>query len=228
MDQAELVLAAKAVTDELQNIAIKIAKMEANGIMPLLDAIRLNFGEKYAEQLSNDASDALTAVLDAVKEAKTKIGKNIGNMQQIVTGEGPGNDMAQNSGVTDEPTVDDLPHDDDMEPSPDNTELPEPESTDEPTDEKSGVSKGSEGSPDIKPGVDDIDSFFDKPVGRATKESRQTSSFNLLAESSPNAIIFNETIKLSKQIGMERAIRRISERFNIKQSNVVSIIKENK
>ena len=96
MDQAEAVLAAKSVTDTLQDMAEKIAKLEANNIMPLLDTIRMNFGPEYSDQLSADATTALQAVLTALKAAKEQIGANIDKMQGVITGEAPANDMANN------------------------------------------------------------------------------------------------------------------------------------
>lgn len=105
MDQAEVILAAKSVLDDLQDMAEKLAKTEAEGIMPLLDNIRTLFGPEYAEQLSSDSQTSLRAALDAVQLAKEQIGSNVTNMEQIITGEGPGNDMAQNLGVPDDQEV---------------------------------------------------------------------------------------------------------------------------
>ena len=202
MDQAEIVLATKAVTDELQDMAEKLAKLEATGIMPLLDAIRLNFGQAYADQLSTDATTTLQSVLDSVKLAKDTIGRNIDNMQQIVTGEGPGNDMHQNVGV-DEP-----------EAAP-----AEPETT-----------PVSTGSPEIDPGVksDDVDdAFADAPVGRNAKESMDIRAANILRESKdPDAVLLIETIRLSKKLGKTKAINEVAKRFNVDASDIVAIIAE--
>lgn len=202
MDQAEIVLATKAVTDELQGMAEKLAKLEATSIMPLLDTIRLNFGPQFADQLSNDATVSLQTVLDAVKNAKDVIGKNIDNMQQIVTGEGPGNDMNQNLGVPEEP-----PAGVDAE--------SEPVST---------------GSPEIDPGVknDDVDAAFsDSPVGRNAKESIHIRAANMLRESSdPDGIVLAETIRLSKKLGTKKAVIEVANRFGIDAHDIIAIIKE--
>lgn len=214
MDQAEIVLAAKAVTDDLQDMAEKIAKLEATSIMPLLDSIRLNFGQQFADQISSDATSSLQAVLDAVKVAKDQIGRNIDNMQQVVTGEGPGNDMSQNAGVPDDTsdpeTIDDAP--DAVDP---NSELTGPVST---------------GSPEIDPGVkdDDVDDVFsDSPVGREAKESMMNRAVNMLREAAdPDAVLLSETIRLSKIIGAKKAVMEVAKRFSVDAHDIVAIIKD--
>jgi hypothetical protein len=201
MDQAEIVLATKSVTDELQAMAEKLAKIEATSIMPLLDNIRLNFGPQYADQLSSDATASLQAVLDAVKHAKDQIGKNITNMQQIITGEGVGNDMATNVGVPDEATA---------EPEADTPEKPaKPAKPDTPSDQ------------------DISDVFSDAPVGRETKESAFTRATNMLREAAdPDQVLLSETVRLSKKIGAKAAVMEVARRFSVDASDIVSIIKE--
>jgi hypothetical protein len=201
MDQAEIVLATKSVTDELQAMAEKLAKIEATSIMPLLDNIRLNFGPQYADQLSSDATASLQAVLDAVKHAKDQIGKNITNMQQIITGEGVGNDMATNVGVPDESTA---------EPEADTPEKPaKPAKPDTPSDQ------------------DISDVFSDAPVGRETKESAFTRATNMLREAAdPDQVLLSETVRLSKKIGAKAAVMEVARRFSVDASDIVSIIKE--
>lgn len=204
MEQAEIVLAAKAVTDELQAMAEKLAKIEATSIMPLLDNIRLNFGPQYADQLSADATTSLQAVLDAVKHAKDQIGKNITNMQQIVTGEGAGNDMASNVGVPDEAPVADA------EATPAAPAKPaKPDTPDTPSDGD----------------IDDV--FADSPVGREAKESAFTRATNMLREAAdPDQILLSETVRLSKKLGAKAAVMEVAKRFSVDASDIVAIIKE--
>lgn len=201
MDQAEIVLATKAVTDELQAMAEKLAKIEATSIMPLLDNIRLNFGPQYADQLSADATTSLQAVLDAVKNAKDQIGKNITNMQQIITGEGVGNDMASNVGVPDEAQAE-APAEKPAKPA-------KPAKPEAPSDQD----------------IDDV--FADAPVGREAKESAFTRATNMLRESAdPDMILLSETVRLSKQIGAKAAVMEVAKRFSVDASDIVAIIKE--
>lgn len=203
MEQAEIVLAAKSVTDELQAMAEKLAKIEATSIMPLLDNIRLNFGPQYADQLSADATTSLQAVLDAVKHAKDQIGKNITNMQQIVTGEGAGNDMATNVGVPDEAAA---------EPAPSDTAPAKP---------------AKPAKPELPSDGDIDDAFSDSPVGRETKESAFSRATNMLRESAdPDAILLSETVRLSKKLGAQAAVMEVAKRFSVDASDIVAIIKE--
>lgn len=207
MEQAEIVLAAKAVTDALQDMAEKIAKVEADSILPLLDSIRTHFGPQYADKLSADAQASLNAVLDAVKVAKDQIGSNIDNMQGIVTGEGAGNDMANNVGVPDEETP----------------------ATDDGAATDMAAEPGAEAtpaSPDV--GVQDVDdAFADAPVGRSAKESLQQRAINMLREAKdPDAILISETARLSKKIGTAKAINEVAKRFSVDASDIVAIIKD--
>ena len=206
MDQAEIVLATKAVTDELQSMAEKLAKLEATSIMPLLDNIRLNFGPQYADQLSADATACLQAVLDAVKHAKDQIGKNIDNMQQIITGEGAGNDMAMNAGVPDQAAV---PADPVAAGEVSKPELPD--------------------HPDTPSDADIDDVFADSPVGRDAKESAYTRATNMLRESAdPDQILLSETIRLSKKLGAQKAVMEVAKRFSVDAQDIVAIIRERK
>jgi hypothetical protein len=94
MDRAELVLAAKAILDKLQKMAEDLAKIEADDVLPLLDGIRSQFGQQFADQLNDASTNGLRQALEAVKTSKDQIGSAINNMQGVVTGQGT-NDMAQ-------------------------------------------------------------------------------------------------------------------------------------
>ena len=205
MEQAEIVLATKSVTDELQTMAEKLAKLEATSIMPLLDNIRLNFGPQYADQLSTDATSSLQAVLDAVKHAKDLIGKNIDNMQQIITGEGAGNDMAMNAGVPDQAAV--------------------------PADPAAAAAaKPEKPAKPALPSDDDVaDVFADSPVGRDAKESAFTRATNMLREAQdPDGVLLAETIRLSKKMGAKKAVMEVARRFSVDAHDIVAIIRERK
>lgn len=208
MDQAEAVLAAKAVTDTLQDMAEKIAKLEANNIMPLLDTIRMNFGPQYSDQLSADATIALQAVLAALKTAKEQIGANIDKMQQVITGEGPGNDMATNAGVPGEemPTAPEAP----VEPGSETPAAPAAPATPAVSDTD----------------LDDV--FADAPpADRAKKESLQLRAQNMLRESAdPDALLLNETMRLRAIHGTKIAIQEVANRFGVDAQDIVDIMRE--
>lgn len=207
MDRAQLILAAKAVIDELQQMAEKVAKMEAEGIMPLLDGIRTAFGPEFAERLSGDAAEALRHAMDAIKASKEKIGANITNMEQIVTGEGPGNDMATGAGLDMEPEMD-------AEPAPEMTAEPE---------------MGAEVEPE-EHSEEDLEDLFgdDAPVGRETKESAVAKNINMLRESTdPDRLVMASVMTLIKG-GMpgQQAVMETATRFAIDASDVVDVIRE--
>ncbi len=211
MDQAEAVLAAKAVTDTLQDMAEKIAKLEANNIMPLLDTIRMNFGPQYSDQLSADATIALQAVLAALKTAKETIGANIDKMQQVITGEGPGNDMATNAGVPGE----------EMPTAPEAMPAAAPEGGETPAAPAAPTTPAVSSSD-----VDDV--FADAPPSdRAKKESLQLRAQNMLREAKdPDALLLNETMRLRAVHGTKVAIQEVANRFGVDAQDIVDIMRE--
>lgn len=211
MDQAEAVLAAKSVTDTLQDMAEKIAKLEANNIMPLLDTIRLNFGPEYSDQLSADATTVLQAVLASLKTAKDQIGANIDKMQGVITGEAPSNDMAMNVGVPGDPP--DAP----MAPDANTPDQVAPEAPEVPA------------APETQVTASDVDDVFSDapPASRARKESLQSRAQNILRESAnPDGILMSETLRLRKTLGLHEAIAEVADRFGVDAEDIVAIIRE--
>lgn len=103
MDKAELALAAKSVLTDLQHMAEKVAKLEAEGILPLLDGIKAQFSPEMADSLNNTTNEQLRLVMDALKNAKDSIGTQILNLKRVVSGEEPVTDMSQNAGIDTEP-----------------------------------------------------------------------------------------------------------------------------
>lgn len=210
MDRAEIILAAKAVMDDLQQMSEKLAKTEAEGIMPLLDSIRTLFGPQYADSLSQAAQTALRGALDAVQGAKEQIGINVGNMEQIVTGTGPGNDMATNVGLPQEPAAPEA----DMGAAPEGDMAPE---------------AGAEGGEDVSDEeIDDLFGGDDAPVGRETKESVQARSINMLRESAnPDRLLLQATFMRMKagQSGM-KAIQETAKQFGVDADDIIEIVRE--
>lgn len=85
--QAETLLAAKAMSDELQGIAEKLAKMGVDDLMPLVDTMKEQFGQELATGFNDVMKGALDGVLNAATEAKETADNAILNMQQ---GQAPG------------------------------------------------------------------------------------------------------------------------------------------
>lgn len=209
MDRASLILAAKAVVDDLQDMAEKVAKMEAEGIMPLLDGIRTSFGPEFADRFSDVSTQALRSALESLKTAKEHIGSNIDSMEQIVTGEGPGNDMANNLGVPQEPEV--APENDDQ-----SAAEVEGDAAAEPADDAATE--------------DDVEDVFgdEAPVGRAQKESAIKDPINMLRESKdPDTFLLTETFKRMKK-GMKglEAINETAAVFGVDAEDIIAIVKE--
>lgn len=219
MDRAQLILAAKAVVDDLQDMAEKIAKMEADGIMPLLDGIRVQFGPEFADRLSNDAAEALRAAMDAVKQSKEQIGKNIDNMQQIVTGEGPGNDMATGAGLdaeAPEATV-----------TPD--EVAEPVAGEEDVADVADEAGEEAGDEEGASSDQDIEDIFgaDAPVGRETKESVVARNINMLRESAnPDRLLMtNVMARMKAGATGTQAVTETARSFGVDVDDVMDVVR---
>lgn len=80
--QAETLLAAKAMSDELQGIAEKLAKMGVDDLMPLVDIMKEQFGQDAANAFNNVVKGALDASLQAVTSSKESADDAILAMQQ--------------------------------------------------------------------------------------------------------------------------------------------------
>lgn len=105
LERSELILAAQAITDKLQNMAENLAKIEANDIMPILDSLKTAFGAASADRFNEVASTQVHAVLDTLKTAKDGIGTEIARFESIVNG-GSGNDMSLDTTDLPEPEMD--------------------------------------------------------------------------------------------------------------------------
>lgn len=207
MDRAQLILAAQAVVDDIQDMAEKVAKMEAEGIMPLLDGIRTNFGQEFADRLSNDATAALRAALEGLKTSKDQIGANIANMEQMVTGEGPGNDMATGVGT---PAAAAQPAAPEATAEPDSALASEP-AAEEPVDDLADVFGGE-----------------DAPVGRDTKESFVARNVKALSESAnPDRLVATYALRRYKAgESLRESVIATAKAFDIDRQDVVAIVQE--
>jgi len=95
LDQAEVVLAAKAMIDKLQGMAEDLAEMSVEELMPIVDAMKASFGIDMANQFSANAESILAPALDVVKQARD----GMDNAVLGLTGEGPSPDMAMAPGA---------------------------------------------------------------------------------------------------------------------------------
>lgn len=197
MDKAELALAAKSVLTDLQHMAEKVAKLEAEGVLPLLDGIKAQFGPEMADSLNNATNEQLRLVMDALKTAKDTIGTQILNMERVVSGEEPVTDMSQNVGVADSDLTAEL---------------------DSTTDDST--------TDDSAPSTDDIDAALGGGVGRAAKESFVSNAKMLAESSNPDRFVAAFCAKIIKEgKSVKNAVVFVAEQLGIDQSDVVDALR---
>ena len=73
LDQAEVLLAAQELVDELQGMVEDVAEMQVQKLMPIVDAMKEQVGFDIAEQYNSAADGALGTLLDAMKSAKEAV-----------------------------------------------------------------------------------------------------------------------------------------------------------
>ena len=70
LEQAEVMLAAQELVDELQKMVEDLAEMQVQKLMPIVDAMKEQVGFEQAEAYNNSADGALASLLDQAKAAK--------------------------------------------------------------------------------------------------------------------------------------------------------------
>ena len=73
LDQAEVLLAAQELVDELQKMVEDVAEMQVQKLMPIVDAMKEQIGFDVAEAYNNAADAALGGLLDQMKGAKEAV-----------------------------------------------------------------------------------------------------------------------------------------------------------
>ena len=73
LDQAEVLLAAQELVDEMQKMVEGVAEMQVQKLMPIVDAMKEQVGFEIAEQYNTAADGALGVLLDAMKTAKNAV-----------------------------------------------------------------------------------------------------------------------------------------------------------
>jgi hypothetical protein len=101
LEQAQTLLAAKSMSDELQGMAEKLAKMSVEDLMPLVDTMKEQFGQDIANGFNSVMKSSLEAVLDSMTSAKETTDNAILSMQQ---GQVPG--TAADIETTEPPALD--------------------------------------------------------------------------------------------------------------------------
>jgi hypothetical protein len=227
LDKAQVVIATNAILDKLQGMAEDLAKIEADDIMPILDNMRLTFGPEMTDSFNDITTAKIRQTMEAVKDAKESITREVGRMENIVNGDqandisggdaGPGldSDLAGAGDDLDVPPMGadqglDAPADDDLDVPP----MP-------------GAEDGADGD------GDDLDAAFadagQSAAGRARKESIERNVKALRESKNPDRLIF-ETYKREwkKSHKVVETAKAVAIAFDIDFSDVVSIIKEGK
>lgn len=70
--QAQTLIAAKSMSDELQSMAEKVARMSVDDLMPLVDNMKTQFGPEAAEGYNSAVKAQLDSLLQAVQSAKSQ------------------------------------------------------------------------------------------------------------------------------------------------------------
>ena len=85
LQQAQVVLAAQDMVDQIQKMMEQISAMQFKDLPALTDAIKNDVGVEQAQQFSQQAAGALTTLLANVQESKTQLEQ----AQGILTGQAP-------------------------------------------------------------------------------------------------------------------------------------------
>lgn len=89
VEQAKVILAAQEMNDELQKMVERVAEMQVQDLIPLVDAMKAEIGMEQAEAFNNAADTALGGLLDTVKSTKEAVENAILGAQ----GQAPAVDM---------------------------------------------------------------------------------------------------------------------------------------
>jgi hypothetical protein len=95
LEQAEVMLAAQELVDEVQKMVENIAEMQVQKLMPIVDAMKEQVGFEQAEAYNNAMDGALGAFLDQAKAAK-EIAENA---TLAARGEAPATPMPTDMGM---------------------------------------------------------------------------------------------------------------------------------
>ena len=85
LEQAEVMLAAQELVDELQKMVENLAEMQVQKLMPIVDAMKEQVGFEQAEAYNSAADAALAGLLDQAKMAK----ESLENATLAARGEAP-------------------------------------------------------------------------------------------------------------------------------------------
>lgn len=210
LEKAEIVLAAKAIAEKLQDVAENVSKIEANDLFPLMSQMKMAFGNQMADNFSKMTSDQLRQLLQYIVAAKGEIDNQVNRLEGIVNGTSTdsGNDMSVNAGMETPPDAN-MPVSDTSQDAPDGQNDNDDAFAPEADDHSSEHHPEHEATP--QPSM--------PPEGRLKKES-----FAYL----DRVILESFKKMMEKKVSPTRAATYIAEKHGVDLSDVVGIIKEAK
>ena len=106
LDQAEVLLAAKNMADELQKMAENLASMQVEELMSITNAMKEEVGVAEADTFNASAEAAIGSALEAVKTANSQVSDAV----LVAQGQAPATDMGMEEplDVPMEPEMDDI------------------------------------------------------------------------------------------------------------------------
>lgn len=94
LDQAEVLLAAKQMADDLQKMAENLASMQVEELMSITNAMKEEVGVSEADAFNTSAEAAISSALEAVKTANQQVADAV----LVAQGQAPETDMSMDTG----------------------------------------------------------------------------------------------------------------------------------
>jgi hypothetical protein len=94
LDQAEVLLAAKQMADDLQKMAENLASMQVEELMSITNAMKEEVGVAEADAFNVSAETAISSALEAVKTANQQVADAV----LVAQGQAPETDMSMDTG----------------------------------------------------------------------------------------------------------------------------------
>lgn len=117
LDQAEVLLAAKNMADDLQKMAENLASMQVEELMSITNAMKEEVGTAEADAFNTSAEAAIGSALEAVKTANAQVADAV----LVAQGQAPESDMGMDDAGMDA-GLDDIGGDIEVEPEMDDFE----------------------------------------------------------------------------------------------------------
>ena len=94
LDQAEVLLAAKQMADDLQKMAENLPSMQVEELMSITNAMKEEVGVAEADAFNTSAETAISSALEAVKTANQQVADAV----LVAQGQAPETDMSMDTG----------------------------------------------------------------------------------------------------------------------------------